>query len=185
VLAQGFSVASAVLGVLIVGEVFKALQDIYIDGVQPQPLNGSLATAKKKAGKLPASVIKSISPFIARSAVIGTVIGALPGVGSTLAATLGYSTAKARTLKKLKPNSVPFGQGEPEGIAATEAANSSVSGANLIPVLSLGIPGNAAAVFLILATDSIGGFNPGPSVFRLTEGSINSELVIAFGILPS
>jgi len=67
-------------------------------------------------------------------------------------------------------------------VAATEAANSSVSGANLIPVLSLGIPGNAAAVFLILATDTIGGFNPGPSVFRLTEGSINSELVIAFGI---
>ncbi|MEM7257590.1 MAG: tripartite tricarboxylate transporter permease [Pseudomonadota bacterium] len=181
-LAQGFSVASAVLGVLIVGEVFKSLQDIYIDGIQPQTSDGSPATAKNKAGKLSASVVKSISPFIARSAVIGTVIGALPGVGSTLAATLGYSTAKARALKNSKPNSVPFGQGAPEGIAATEAANSSVSGANLIPVLSLGIPGNAAAVFLILATDSIGGFNPGPSVFRLTEGSINSELVIAFGI---
>jgi len=73
-------------------------------------------------------------------------------------------------------------QGAPEGIAATEAANSSVSGANLIPVLSLGIPGNAAAVFLILATDSIGGFNPGPSVFRFTADTVNTELVAAFGI---
>ena len=60
-----------------------------------------------------------------------------------------------------------FGTGVPEGVAATEAANSAVSGANLIPVLSLGIPGNAAAVFLILAMESIGGFNPGP---RSTAG---------------
>ena len=75
-----------------------------------------------------------------------------------------------------------FGQGVPEGIAATEAANSSVSGANLIPVLSLGIPGNTAAVFLILAAESIGGFNPGPSVFRFTSGEVNPELVMAFGI---
>jgi len=176
-LAQGFSVASAVLGVLIVGEVFKALQDIYIEGVKPQVQSEAIKTRNKKLGM---PLIKSIGPTIARSAVIGTVIGALPGVGSTLAATLGYSTARARSLKRKL--SVPFGKGAPEGIAATEAANSSVSGANLIPVLSLGIPGNAAAVFLILATDSIGGFNPGPSVFRLTQGSINPELVIAFGI---
>ncbi|MFC6762103.1 tripartite tricarboxylate transporter permease [Sulfitobacter porphyrae] len=75
-----------------------------------------------------------------------------------------------------------FGEGAPEGIAATESANSAVSGANLIPVLSLGIPGNAAAVFLILAADSIGGFNPGPAVFRFTTPDVNPELVIAFGI---
>ena len=118
--------------------------------------------------------------------MIGTLIGALPGVGSTLAATLGYTTAKAYSKKAAKKEKgglvTPLGQGAPEGIAATEAANSSVSGANLIPVLSLDIPGNAAAVFLILAADSIGGFNPGPSVFRLSEGSINPELVIAFGL---
>jgi len=64
----------------------------------------------------------------------------------------------------------------------TEAANSSVSGANLIPVLSLGIPGNAAAVFLILAMESIGGLNPGPSVFRFNASSVNPELVAVFGL---
>ena len=67
-------------------------------------------------------------------------------------------------------------------MASTEAANSSVSGANLIPVLSLGIPGNAAAVFLILAAESIGGFTPGPSVFKFSADQINPELVIAFGL---
>ena len=69
--------------------------------------------------------------------------------------------------------------------AATEAANSAVSGANLIPVLSLGIPGNAAAVFLILAMESIGGFNPGPGVFRVPSEGLNGEMVIAFGIFTT
>ncbi|MFD2854982.1 tripartite tricarboxylate transporter permease [Seohaeicola zhoushanensis] len=100
--------------------------------------------------------------------MIGTIIGALPGVGSTLAATLSYSLASRRHAARRRDDEPAFGKGAPEGIAATEAANSAVSGANLIPVLSLGIPGNAAAVFLILAADSIGGFNPGPAVFKFT-----------------
>ncbi|MEO1176700.1 MAG: tripartite tricarboxylate transporter permease, partial [Pseudomonadota bacterium] len=70
-------------------------------------------------------------------------------------------------------------------VAATEAANSSVSGANLIPVLSLGIPGNTAAVFLILGMESIGGFNPGPGVFRVPGDGINPELVLAFGLFTA
>ena len=177
-LAQGFSVGSAVLGVLIVGEVFKSMQELRDEGVQHRMMQSEVN--EKKSSKLGIALIKQISPYVARSAVIGTVIGALPGVGSTLAATLGYTTAKARSEKK--QSEVIFGQGAPEGIAATEAANSSVSGANLIPVLSLGIPGNAAAVFLILAADSIGGFNPGPSVFAIPDSSINSELVVAFGL---
>ena len=71
-----------------------------------------------------------------------------------------------------------------EGIAATEAANSSVSGANLIPMLSLGIHGNASAVFLILGMDSIGGFNPGPGVSRVPTEGINPEMVLVFGCSP-
>ena len=183
-LAQGFSVASAVLGVLIVGEVFKSMQDLRIGGVHSAAIK--TVTSSSSDNTLSRALIKRLSPYIARSALIGTVIGALPGVGSTLAATLGYTTAKAHSKKAAKKQSdssyTEFGAGAPEGIAATEAANSSVSGANLIPVLSLGIPGNAAAVFLILAADTIGGFNPGPSVFRLSEGSVNPELVIAFGL---
>ncbi|MEC7257666.1 MAG: tripartite tricarboxylate transporter permease, partial [Pseudomonadota bacterium] len=96
--------------------------------------------------------------------------------------TLGYTVASKRHAKRRGPDDPAFGQGAPEGIAATEAANSAVSGANLIPVLSLGIPGNAAAVFLILAADSIGGFNPGPAVFNFSTPQINPELVTAFGI---
>ena len=52
-------------------------------------------------------------------------------------------------------------------------------------MLSLGIPGNVGAVFLILAAESIGGFNPGPSVFRFTVQEVNPELVIAFGLFTA
>ncbi|WP_137701958.1 tripartite tricarboxylate transporter permease [Marimonas lutisalis] len=177
-LAQGFPVATAVLGVLILGEVFRALEDLWHER---RATAAAAEPAQTGDQHLHWADIRRIAPYIARSAVIGTVIGALPGIGSTLAATLGYSSGARRHARK-RPQAVQFGEGAPEGIAATEAANSSVSGANLIPVLSLGIPGNAAAVFLILAAESIGGFNPGPGVFKFTAETVNPELVAAFGL---
>lgn len=178
-LADGFPIATAILGVLILGEVFKGLEDQMIDRAAGRV---TTVTEQKADQQLRVADIRGLMPFIGRSAVIGTAIGALPGIGSTLAATLGYASGRRRQEAR---GGKPFGTGVPEGIAATEAANSSVSGANLIPVLSLGIPGNAAAVFLILAADSIGGFNPGPGVFRFTVDEINPELVIAFGLFTT
>ncbi|MEM7242750.1 MAG: tripartite tricarboxylate transporter permease [Pseudomonadota bacterium] len=180
-LREGIPIAAAVLGVLIVGEVFKALEDL-----STQNTNSDQNTHRATEGKgFKKGDLKRIFPYIARSAVIGTAIGALPGVGSTLAATLGYTSARQRHAKRTDTSTAEFGTGAPEGIAATEAANSSVSGANLIPVLSLGIPGNAAAVFLILAMDSIGGFNPGPGVFLVPSEGRNPELIMAFGIFTA
>ena len=184
-LAEGIPIAAAVLGVLILGEVFKSLEDLH----RTTQSNTISQVASGKSSALSRNDLRRLLPYIGRSALIGTCIGALPGIGSTLAATLGYTTAK-RHYAAAKPDNAPdFGEGAPEGIAATEAANSSVSGANLIPVLSLGIPGNAAAVFLILAMDSIGGFNPGPSVFRLGGGIgdsvMNPEMVMVFGIFTA
>ncbi|MGE3246437.1 MAG: tripartite tricarboxylate transporter permease [Beijerinckiaceae bacterium] len=173
-LAAGIPVITAVLGVLIIGELFVSIEDMW------RERRAGLAITRhdmKGDNKLHLADIKRIFPFIGVGAVIGTIIGALPGIGSTLAATLGYATGR-----KMHKGEIPFGKGAMEGVASTESANSAVSGANLIPVLSLGIPGNVAAAFIILATDSIGGFNPGPSVFRMPQGDINPELIIAFGL---
>lgn len=180
--AEGIPVATAILGVMILGEVFKSLED-WRATVRHSETSPHVVQAAHQP--LALSEIVSLLPVIGRSSVIGTAIGALPGIGSTLAATLGYTIGKRVHAKRAQPEAAKFGDGIPEGVAATEAANSSVSGANLIPVLSLGIPGNAAAVFLILAMDSIGGFNPGPSVFRVPADGINFELVMAFGIFTS
>ncbi len=181
-LAQGFPIATAVLGVLIIGEVFKSIEDLWQEKRKSGALQSQHSSGEQR---LHWADIRRLLPFIGQSAVIGTAIGALPGIGSTLAATLGYSMGRHRYARRRGAEDPQFGEGAPEGVAATEAANSSVSGANLIPVLSLGIPGNAAAVFLILAADSIGGFNPGPSVFRFTADAVNPELVVAFGLFTA
>ncbi|MGI9507221.1 MAG: tripartite tricarboxylate transporter permease, partial [Geminicoccaceae bacterium] len=133
-LAAGFSVTSVVLGVLILGEVFKGIEDLR----DAKANTGTMAKAPLEGSqKLTGGDLRRIAPFIGRSAIIGTAIGALPGVGSTLAATIGY--ASGRSTHARSGETPAFCKGAPEGIAATEAANSSVSGANLIPVLSLGI----------------------------------------------
>lgn len=181
-LGGGLPLTSAVLGVLVLSEVLVGLEQLARD-------RGSrivaAATTPHGDNSFGWADIRQIMPRIFSSAVIGTLIGALPGIGTTLAATLGYDSAR-----RLSKHPEKFGTGVPEGVAATEAANSAVSGANLIPVMSLGIPGNFAAVFLILAVESVGNFTLGPSVFRFTEikviedyGTIiNKDLVVAFAI---
>ncbi|MEM9230571.1 MAG: tripartite tricarboxylate transporter permease [Pseudomonadota bacterium] len=175
-LASGVPLITAVLGVLILGEVLYAFEQMWRDRRSDEVTE----TQQEGDQRLTWKERRKLFPFIGVSAVVGTGIGALPGIGSTLAATLGYATGE-----RMHKGPVPFGRGTPEGVAATEAANSSVSGANLIPVLSLGIPGNVGAVFLILAAESIGGFNPGPSVFRFSTSEINPELIIAFGLFTT
>ena len=181
-LSRGFSVTTAVLGVLILGAVFEGMEEAFRD----RRLRAGGSKYQQTGDQvLRLADIRRLMPYIGQSAVIGTLIGALPGIGSTLAATLGYTLGRKRHQKAKAQGAPGFGDGVPEGVAATEAANSAVSGANLIPVLSLGIPGNAAAVFLILAADSIGGFTPGPSVFRVPSEGINPELVVAFGLFTA
>ena len=176
-LAGGLPLISVVLGVLILGEVFESMERMWRE---MRATSAIAAPPRSGDNRLRFPDLRRILPFVGLSAAIGTVIGALPGIGSTLAATLGYAPGR-----RFHKGEEPFGSGVPEGVAATEAANSAVSGANLIPVLSLGIPGNVAAVFIILATETISGFNPGPAVFRLTPGEINPEMVIAFGLFTA
>lgn len=180
--ASGFPIVTAILGVLILGEVFRGLENLWRE---QQKAGGIRQLEMTGDNRLRWFEVRRLVPYIANSALIGTVIGALPGIGSTLAATLGYASGQKVHQRRSDAADLKFGEGAPEGVAATEAANSAVSGANLIPVLSLGIPGNAAAVFLILAAESIGGFNPGPSVFKFTVDEVNSELVIAFGLFTT
>ncbi len=181
-LGDGLPLTSAVLGVLVVSEVLVAVEQTARDRIANVAGIAELPEGDNSFGW---KDIKQIMPRVFSSAVIGTIVGALPGIGTTLAATLGYDSAR-----RLSKHPERFGTGVPEGVAATEAANSAVSGANLIPVMSLGIPGNFAAVFLILAVESVGNFTLGPSVFRFTEikeiedyGTvINKDLVVAFAI---
>lgn len=96
-----------------------------------------------------------------RSSLIGSGVGMLPGLGVSLAAFLSYGAAR-----RAAPKPETFGTGDPAGIVATEAANSAVVGANLIPTIALGIPGNIAAALLIGAF-MIHGIVPGPFMMTM------------------
>ncbi len=102
----------------------------------------------------------SCQKTVARSALIGTAIGALPGIGAVVAGFLGYASAK-----RASKTPEEFGKGRLEGIAAVEAANSAVNGANLIPLLAIGVPGSLTAAVLIGAF-LVHGIQPGPLIFK-------------------
>ena len=93
---------------------------------------------------------------IGRSTFIGSIIGIVPGIGTTVGAYLSYLWAR----KKSKTPEL-FGKGALEGIAASEAGNNAVNGPNLVPLVTLGIPGNLAAA-LIMGGFMIKGLVPGP-----------------------
>ena len=105
---------------------------------------------------------------IARSSVIGTLIGVLPAEGGTIAAMIGYNEAKRWSKVPEK-----FGKGAIEGVAGPEAANNAATGGAMVPTLALGIPGSATAA-VILAGLQVHGLRPGPYLFEEQPGLIYS-----------
>ena len=104
-----------------------------------------------------------------RGSVIGIWIGILPGGGGSMAAFMSYNEARRASRT---PDS--WGQGEPEGVAASEVANNADTASALIPALTLGIPGTAVAA-VMLGGLLIHGLQPGPMLFRE-----NPDIVFGF-----
>ncbi len=111
-------------------------------------------------GKITKTEYKRMFSPTLKSSIIGVIIGAIPGTGASMASFLSYDRAK----KSSKfPNE--FGNGSIEGVAAAESANNAVTGATLIPLLTLGIPGDGA-VAILLGTLMVNGLTPGPNLFK-------------------
>lgn len=103
---------------------------------------------------------RRLMPSQAIGCVIGTVEGVTPGAGGTIAAFMTYNEAK-----RWSKYPEEFGKGSPEGVAAPECANNVVTGAALVPLFSLGIPGSNSAAIL-LGGLLIHGLSPGPMLFE-------------------
>jgi len=97
---------------------------------------------------------------VARSVVIGFFAGILPGIGATLAAFMGYSEA-VRWSKKPEE----FGKGQLEGVVSSETSNNAATGAAMIPLLALGLPGGALTAMMI-GVFQMHNMEPGPLVFQ-------------------
>lgn len=117
---------------------------------------------------------KEIAPSIARGSVIGTIIGAIPAAGGSIAAIISYGIEKAVSKKPEK-----FGTGALEGIAGSESANNASTGGAMIPLLTLGIPGDAITAVLI-GSLMLHGISPGPMLFRNNMSLISSIYVLIF-----
>lgn len=106
--------------------------------------------------------IKKYFNLVLRCTGLGTSIGAIPGSGGPIAAFLAYSHAK--NSEKDPKEKDTFGKGNIAGVVAPEAANNAVTGGAMVPLLSLGIPGDPATA-IILGGLLIHGIVPGPMLF--------------------
>lgn len=154
-LMDGIELIPMLIGFLAVSEVFLQMERS-ITVLRGRAVEFS---KKKEDNKLSWREAKELTPVMLRASIIGTVIGTLPGLGATVAAFLAYNEARRVSKQPEK-----FGKGSLEGVVAPEAANNAVSGANMIPLLAFGIPGDVAAA-LILGGLMIQGITPGPQAF--------------------
>jgi putative tricarboxylic transport membrane protein len=111
-------------------------------------------------------------PNMARSAVIGTWIGLLPGIGGNIAALIAYTTTRQLSREPEK-----FGTGHEPGVVAGETANNASIGGALIPLITMGIPGSVTEAILIGAL-TIHNLQPGPLLFQ-------NAPEIAYGVIAA
>jgi putative tricarboxylic transport membrane protein len=118
------------------------------------------ATYKGLKAPLEGVMIALRYPFvILRSAIIGIIIGIIPGAGSTPANIVSYGQAKQWSQEPEK-----FGTGTYEGLVATDVSNNAVIGGTLVPTLTLGIPGSGTTM-IFLAALMLQGIRPGPGFY--------------------
>ena len=122
-------------------------------------------------GKITKEEFKRMIRPVLMSSLIGVMVGIVPGTGASEASWFSYNTAK-----NLSKHPEEFGHGSVEGIAAAESANNAVTGATLIPLLTLGIPGDGT-VAIMLSALMINGLNPGLSLFT-TDGDIMYAIML-------
>jgi len=153
-LLEGFAFIPALIGMFAVAEVIAGVERI---------LTGKESSAKsdeKITHVLPdLATIKQIWPNILSGGIIGTFIGAIPGAGGDIAVFVSYGASKSAS-----KHPELYGTGIPNGVAATESANNGCSGGAMIPLLSLGVPGDSVTAIL-LGAFIMKGITPGPMMY--------------------
>ncbi len=175
-LMSGIHFVAIMIGLFGVSEALIQIHDLHI-----KPIKQDVKKILPSWGIL----FKNL-PLIVKSSLIGTGIGALPGTGGDIAALMAYGHAR----RNVKNPSRPFGQGAYEGVVAPETANNAAIGGAYIPMLTLGIPGDAVTAVIIGAL-FIHGLRPGPMlmvetphIFWFTVGNLTlaNIFLLFFGL---
>ena len=173
VLLEGVPLVPMLIGLFGISALLGVIADM-----KPLQRAGNAASILKETAKRvrmaypDKKMICSFLPIWMQSTVIGNIVGAIPGAGMTVAIFMAYDQ-----VKRYRPD-LKFGTGVPEGIAAVECANNSVVGSSMIPLLALGVPGNAASA-LFLGALLIQGLRTGPNFF-VHSASVAYTLIAAF-----
>ncbi|MDA4848712.1 tripartite tricarboxylate transporter permease [Hoeflea poritis] len=149
-LANGFGLLPVLIGAYAVRQVLEDIQS-------PKGAGGKIETLPNVSAVLRHAGTIIAFPFtLIRSAVIGTFVGILPGVGPNVGAIMSYSAAQSLSKRKDE-----FGGGSEDAVVAAETGNNATVGGALVPMLALGIPGSGQDVFLMAAL-ILHAIEPGP-----------------------
>lgn len=159
-LMTGFPLLPVLIGLFAISQVFVQLESA---GKQVQQFDQNIKNVLPSWKEL-----KQLALVMISSSFLGTLIGVIPGTGGTIAAFLAYN--EARRWSK-DPDS--FGTGNLAGIAAPEAANNGTTGGAMVPLLTLGIPGDVVTAVMLGALMLIG-LRPGPLLFKEHADVVNA-----------
>ncbi|WP_409968812.1 tripartite tricarboxylate transporter permease [Bengtsoniella intestinalis] len=151
-LMNGFSLLPVLIGVFAVSEVFAQ--------VLSKDTTNVYAEKKTVSRMIPTMAeLKDIFKVSGMGGVVGVLIGIIPGTGGSISCFLAYNLSK-----KMSKHPELYGEGSLEGIAACESSNNGTTGGALIPMLTLGVPGDVITSVMLGALVLIG-VTPGPMLF--------------------
>ena len=153
-LVDGIELVPALIGLFSIPETFEMIRSYIKKDVEKLPSLKNI-----RLGFPPLKHTIRLMPVYIRSSIIGIIIGILPGAGGSIASFMAYNETR-RTSKTPEL----FGTGIIDGVAASEAANNAVCGGALIPMLTLGIPGDSVAA-IIMGGLMVHGLLPGAELF--------------------
>ena len=149
-LMSGFQLLPVLIGVFAISQVLVEVEQKTRPPRVMQELDDTIPSRQE---------LRLVVPAILVGCVIGTMIGVIPGTGGAIACFLAYDVARRFSKRKEL-----WGHGALEGVAAPEAANNAVTGGALVPMLTLGIPGDVVTAVMLGALMLIG-VQPGPLLF--------------------
>jgi putative tricarboxylic transport membrane protein len=150
-LQGGITIIPLAVGIFGLAEVFRNIET-----------GGQKFEVFKKIGRIfpPWKEMRPLWPMAIRGSIIGALVGAIPAAGSAIGVVVAYAQEK-----RMSKTPERYGTGIPEGIVAPESSNNACVGGALIPMMTLGIPGDSMTAVLIGAL-LIHGLRPGPMLFR-------------------